>query len=169
MLRVCVSVVNQSARWDRRNDGLTLDGHSRHSTVLPIVECDDQFVWWQIQQHLNQWNIVATALKIVVIDNAMLMIHADTHKSSSLVFFGSRWTTSSFPQPDLSTTEPLQDYRRLIEPPTLWRFSLRWYQSKISRRSEAVTIWLMIFHTPSCPSPKQVTGWEDGLFIDPLN
>jgi hypothetical protein len=68
----------------------------------------------------------------------------------------------------------LSSFVRLSEPPTLCRFSIKWYQSSTSVLCSIVPIWLNRFHTPSWPSPKQVIaalwGWlfthatKSGLF-----
>ena len=60
-----------------------------------------------------------------------------------------------------SLTKPCQRkflacFNLRLLPPTLWRFSIRWYQSKTSLLCSSSPICSIKFHTPSWPSPRQV-------------
>lgn len=122
-----VTFARQLAHWGKHSAGQELEAHSQRSIVSLKSGLDGQSVWLLIQLPLSQWYKAAQpeSNRNWQCD---VDVCANTEWSSAPVFSCSPQTGQSCYRLAPSRVVQRPWLRRLSEPPTLCRFSFRWYQ-----------------------------------------
>jgi len=155
--------------WGRRTRqsiqiSTTVSQHLRNILLVPLSAWDfgaavNLFDGWFYRPRANRTNLFC--LVVLVVDDAVLVEVVD----KILSLFSGAISKQSLCRINLPCQSKVSAcLKRFNDPPTLCKFSIKWYQSRISRRSPLGAISSMMFQTPSCPSlnrwlVRQASGW----------